>query len=285
MVHPAHSELNLYLDNRLADKNRVEQISAHLDECEFCSEYCDNYRRYQKSLVDSQTSGISEAAQKTADRVYCSTFAGDIIQLRPLAEQNYAGTLYLAADGGEQTPKVINVATLYSESPEMVLRLMHDQVKGVDYVQLMSADAGLVGQVMIQVPDSGAEFMTDNQGRTEIEGIDIDALKEKKWQVKLPDATFSLSPLKYDHNCTEDSNELTLATSRGDKLLVKFEQKTEGSLISLKVLELNGKAEFGHVKVAISQQDVSRIESVEAGGRLSVSWVDPDQEISIRLFQ
>ena len=286
MIHPSKHELNLFIDNGLDDAPRVAEISRHLEECEFCRQYWDNYRLYCEAGDEAAKGAISQAAWRLADRLYQQALSGKIVPLQFLPTDGAYERMLLAADSDSDfAPPVINLATLYSEEPEMVLRVMRDTDRNEDYLQLIGAEAELAAQVMIQIPELDREFITDAEGRVSLAGVELDDVEQLKWQIKLPDASFSLQPLHYDPDHTESAKEVSLQTDSGDRIEVIFEDKTEGKQIVIRVLELDGKTDFAPVRVAISQQETRRIKNVAANEPIEFGLIDPQQEINIRLFQ
>ncbi len=286
MIHPSKHALNLFVENKLEDSSRGAEIARHLEECEFCRQYCDNYRLYCEAGAEAAKGAISQAAWRLADRLYQQALSGKIVPLQFLPTDGAYERMLLAADSDSDfAPPVINLATLYSEEPEMVLRVMRDTDRNEDYLQLIGAEAELAAQVMIQIPELDREFITDAEGRVSLAGVELDDVEQLKWQIKLPDASFSLQPLHYDPDHTESAKKVSLQTEGGDRIEVVFEDKTEGKQIVIRVLELDGKTDFAPVRVAISQQQTPRIKSVAANEPIEFGFIDPQQEINIRLFQ
>jgi len=240
--------------------------------------------------LDSVSRAAEEAiptkALQLADRLYKDALAGKIISLEPLLSEVSAPPLHLAADGDKEfTPHVQNLTTLCSESPEIILRVMRDLDKGQDYLQLISDNPALSARVMVQIPELKREFITDDNGQATLESGLPDAPEKLTWQIKMPEAVFSLEPLVYDPDKTEYAEDIILETQRKDKIKVTFEGKTEGKQISIRILELDGRTDFGRVKVSVSQQNVSVFKDVERNERLSFDLIDANDKINIRLFQ
>ena len=116
-------DLRLFVDERLDDSGKESQISTHLEKCEFCREFCDNYRLYCKSIEKASREEIPEKFKKLADRLFAASFRRNIIYLTPFEKST--ASFSLAADG-KKVPKahVENLSTFYSDDPELVLRVM-----------------------------------------------------------------------------------------------------------------------------------------------------------------
>lgn len=284
-MHPSQKELELFVDNGLADSSKTAEISAHVEECEFCREFCENYRLYKVSIEDAAQEEIPLKALNLGGRLLTQAMSGRIIDLRPLGEQNWE-KLYMAADGEpDHKPGIINLGTLYSEDPELVLRVMRDSEKGYDYLQLIADDPLIASHVMVRIPEIEKEFLTDDNGRAILDETLAENIAQMKWQIKMPDAVFSLQPLVYDPEAVEYKKEMILETEKKDKIVISFEGKTEGKQITVRIQQLEGKSDFGQVIVSISQQGVSEMVRVTPDKAVSFGIVGPGSEIKIRLFQ
>lgn len=284
-MHPSAKELRRFLENRL-DEPSVGRIREHLQQCEFCREFCDSYQLFLDSISRASKEGLPPKALQLADRLYHDALQGKIVCLTPLMAGDIEVPLALAADGDKEfAPHVQNLTTLCSESPEIILRVMRDLDKGEDYLQLISDDPTLSARVMVQIPELKREFITDDNGQATLEGGLPDTPEKLTWQIKMPEAVFSLEPLVYDPDKTEYAEDIILETERKDKIKVTFEGKTEGKQISICILQLDGKTDFGHVKVSVSQQNVSVFKDVKSNELLSFDLIDANDKINIRLFQ
>ncbi|GEM_PF-1015571 len=286
MVHPIKDELNLFIDNKLADQNKVRSIKTHIAECEFCREYCDLYRRVQTMQLETDAAEFSDSDREVAERVYRESLTGKVIPLNVMTGAQPLDQTHLAADGESETTRpATNLITLYSEEPEMVLRVMRDFKQGIDYLQLIGTDPNLTAHVLIRVQETGKEYLTDAVGRAVIPRGELGDAEPLHWEVKLPDVSFNLRPVSYDPERIESSREVTLETDQHDKILVTFASKVEGKQISIRVLELDGQTDFDGVRVSIGQPESHEIKRVAPNQTVSFGSIDPDQEINIRLYR
>jgi len=281
-MHPSQEELKKYIDNPADSPNQVG-IAAHIIKCEFCQEFCDNYQLYRESIKKASRENIPEKFQKLADRIFSDSLKGKIIYLQPLGES--PASFALAADGEKKRPGIVNLAELCSEEPELILRVMRDNTKGHDYLQLISNDPKVASHVLVQIPDIEKEYLTDNEGRAILDESLIADVSHLKWQIKMPDAVFSLKPLVYDPDAVEYKKDVVLETEKDDKIQVTFEGKTEGKQISIRILQLEGKTEFDPVRVSVSQKGISQVKDVSPDKKISFNIAKPNDEIKIRLFQ
>ena len=227
---------------------------------------------------------LPAGARALADKLYGEAARGQIVKLLPLTNASEKN-LRLAADSFDRarTP-IVNLATFYSTSPEIVLRLMRDLDQGSDYLQLIGMDPKVTSHVLVQLPEIGREFATDDFGKAVIGRAEFADFEKLKWQIKLPDALFLLEPLIYDPDWTTTSKEVTIESEQGDRIRVTLEDKVEGKQILIRVLEFDGKAEFGEVRVMISQHEITEIKNATPDQTVLFETIDPGREISIRLF-
>jgi hypothetical protein len=205
--------------------------------------------------------------------------------LRPLRSEAPAVS-FLAADGrAEREPTVKRIATLFSEDPEVVVQIMRNSARGSDYLQVQAEDSRHLAHVLVQIPEIGREFVTDVNGRSEIDLGSVENPDKLKWQIKMPEAVFALEPLAYDPDKVEYTREIQLQTDRHDRIEIRFEGRTEGKHLSIRVVELDGRADFGPVRVVVTQN--TRVDSVSAvaGVPVEIGPIDPESVISIRLYQ
>jgi hypothetical protein len=286
-MHPARDELIRFAGQELGDNERVGEIAAHVRICVFCAEFCENYRQLIEPLEPSSPEFLTERMNRLADALYDFAIRSRIIDLNPIISDSADRSVsYLAADGdSNKRKKVQNIATLYSENPDVVLRVMQAPDEVGNYLQLVAEDDRLAKHVMVQVPELGKEFITDADGRAEIDMETTKGLDQLKWQIKLPEAVFELEPFSYDPDNVEYAEEISLETDRSDLIKVRFEGKTEGKQLSIRVIELDGRSDFGPIKIAISQKHRSELIPVAPGESISFGLVDSDTTINIRLYQ
>jgi len=283
-MHPLKAMLRRYIDGLLDDKAELARVEKHLEDCEFCREYCDNYRELNNAL--NSPAETSPAFDQLADRLYKSAFGSNIVELSLISSPESKPGYSLAADSEPEPKKgVYSLATLGSEDPEVVLKIMRDTERNLNYIQLLSEQPEYSSNVLIQIPEINREIFTDHNGRADLETSLPGKIEQMKWQIKLPDAGLSLSPIKYDPDKTEYEAEQILETERNDRILIRFEGKTGGKKIILTLLQLEGKKDFGPVRISVSQKDYSMIHRIDKPGAvLRFDLADPEAELFIRLF-
>jgi len=283
-MHPSKDMLERFVIGLIDDTGDRADIRAHLEKCEFCREYCERYGTLLSSVDKQDRTGKTYAGLETkASELHQQALSGRIIQLNILEDGADHERLYLAADGkGEE--KIRNLATLYSENPEVVLRIMRDTIEGYDYAQVISDDPDLAANVMIRLPEMDREFIVDDAGQARIDGLEDRDLEKLKWQLKMPQAVFAVEPLEYDPDRTEQSKEFILETDKGDRLKVTIERKTEGRQVSVQVLELNGKTDFEDARVNILCKSLSQTKGSSPEQVVSFGPIDIADKIHIRVF-
>lgn len=284
-MHLSKEKLKLLIDNRL-DTTEIVEIEKHLKACEFCQEFVDNYKLLMNCLEKTANIELPQEAITLAEKLYHDAIKGKIIPLSILEPRENERSLQLAADGKQKvSPRVMNLTTLYSENPEIVLRVMHDEDKGEDYLHLISDDPSLSSNVMVQIPELDRQFITDDDGRAVIKNIELERFEHLKWQIKMPDAVFSLEPLIYDPDKTEYSKDIILTTDNNDRIKVTFEGKTEGKQIAIEILELDGSIDFGKVRVIVCHDESLSLKEAVLHKPVTFSLKDSQEKINIRLFQ
>jgi len=284
-MHPDPKELRQFVKQSLIDKKRMEKISTHVNECEFCHDYCEDYRAMLDAEAASIHGQLSPRALSAIDRIHKNSIQGRIIELKRFDQP--ATKIYQLAADGEDKPKlnIENIATLYSDQPEIILKLMRDNLKKQEYIQLIANDDSLTSGVMVEIPDAGRSFLTDDWGKAPIDESLSDKILSMKWQIKMPSATFALTPFKYDPEAVEYQKDIILHTEKDDKIKVSFKGKTVGKQISISILQLEGDNEFGQVKMVVSQKDKIKTETLSGEKEILFTISDADDEIKIRLYR
>jgi hypothetical protein len=284
-LHPPKEKLRQFVDGKL-DEISSKEIVRHIEACEFCREFSEEYRIFASVKADDgfdKSISINGLVNKLLEKRSKSM----IIPLIPLvSETKPAISPYLlAADGKpDSTPEIESLATLYSEDPEIVMKVMRDWSLGHDYLQLISDDPGRASYVLIQVPEKDREFVTDETGRAIIEGEALKDYDKLKWQIKMPDAEFELEALKYDPEKIEKSDELILETENNDKIKVTFERRTKGKQITINILELSGIRVIEDTKVIISHLKQAKVFDARPEKPITMYLSGPEDKINIRLF-
>jgi hypothetical protein len=285
-MHPTKADLKSFVENQLSDEHARETITAHLKLCEFCREFCEDYRLLTDSLNSAASVELLPRALKLAERLHRQASTGRIISLVPLSTEVIPPPTLMAADSEPGfTPDVVCLATLYSEAPELILRLMRDRRQGSDYLQLIGSDAALVSNVLIEAPTRNRQFLTDQSGRVPLDAGALDDLQAEKWQIKMPEADFQLTPLVYDSERVEYASDVLLETDKNDQIKVTFAGKTEGKEITIQILKLNGSTDFKQVRVSLSQDNAGEVKTAAGDRRVTFAINDRTSTIGIRLFE
>ena len=284
-MHPSQEELRLYIENICIDSER-QKIQKHLSECRECSDFCEQYSSLIKGIDhDGIDSKLSKNSMQLADKLYIDAVRSSPIKMNYMKSDMSQTEYALAADGQPEPEKhVHSLATLYSEDPDIVLKIMRDPQKNVNYLQLLCEDQDLISGAMVQIPERDQNVITDEQGYAELEDIDSDDINNINWQIKLPDAVFNLNPLTYDPDKVLYSQDTILTTGKKDRIKVRFEGKTEGKQISISILELNGRTDIENIKVVVSQQDITSLSQSQIQKEISFKILDSDHNIIIRLY-
>jgi len=253
-IHPSREEWAGFRAKILALEVEV-RLSKHLAECKFCLEIMrrlDKYEQIEKEMAGFTPSG---RAIEAANELYRKIFRGQSFSLDS-QEVLIASEYLLAADSKRSVrPTVENLATVFSSEPEIVLKLMRDNRKNRIYLHLISENSALFSHVLVETLQTNKAYVTDEKGLAEIEDADSFDAASAKWQVKLPEAEFTLEPLKLDPDRTEYQNEFVLESGHGDKVRLIFEGKENGKQIKLEVLSLEGLDSSGPLIAAISMDE------------------------------
>lgn len=284
-MHPAQAVLRRYCEGDL-HQTAAREVEGHIRDCQFCREFCEEYRALAGFIDRAVKVPLPEPAKQTAGYLYRAGFSSQPIPLTPFQRESAAAPVHLAADGtAKNRLRYENLATFCSEDPEIVLRVMRDNRQQRDYLQLVSDDTSLISNVLVEVPDLDLSVITDEHGRGDFEQRYPDRAASLNWQIKMPQAEFSLAPLRYDPTRVEYSEDIVLETVREDRVAIRFEGQKEGKRISIRILQLNGEQEFEPVAVAVSQGGKSMVAGASRGDVLYFEMEGIESSIDIRLFR
>ena len=282
---PNEEELRCFVDGLLNEDDR-RRIADHLTMCPLCREFCEEYRELLADLEATAEDAPPEAVSELAAGLHRQAVRGLIVPLRRLSETESEAPVRLAADAvPPERSGVESLATLYSEDPEIVLLLMRDHDHGRDYLQLVTEDPEIAAHALIRAPELEREFVTDTGGRAEVVDLPDRAWETSSWQIKMPDAVFEMEPLVYDPDRTEHATSAVLTSDQDDRVEISLERKTEGKLLSVRVLQLDGRADFGPLRVDVSQGRDGQLRRLGPDEAVVFELSDPEAGISIRLYE
>lgn len=284
MIHPSRSELEAFSDKELVDV-LAAPIAAHLATCEFCTEYVSSYESFRRGLDEISNSPLSATTERFLQSLDFQIRPGTIIALSVLPPVWSVRESHLAADGRKEAHRdIISLATLYSENPEVVMKLMRDQREGSSFVQLIAESPELTANVLVCSTDHGIEIVTNDDGRAVLSDSLLTDPMSMHWQIRLPEVSFDLQPLIYDPEKPEYAGATILETDRGDRIRVTLIGKTVGKQIEIELLALDGQSDFSSAKIAFIADDRSELKDAGTGQRVLFSLPEKTASITLRIF-
>lgn len=280
-MHPLREELNRFVEGLETAHSTI----AHIRECEFCKTYCERYK-----LLLSEIDSVGVIDREDISEIASSIFAGkslpNIIYLSPFHRNTLPGQRILAADGERANEPVLqNLATWYSQEQDIVVRVMRDTERAVDYLQVIAQDESQMSHVLIESANAQLTYVTDKQGKVEFGLRQVEDLASIRWQIRLPEAVFQLDSLSYNPERVKSETDTILESPGGDKVSIKLQEKSEGKEIIVRVLALDGNAQYQHARVAITSKSGTEVKHVTPNDTLKFALVDANTEIGIRIYQ
>ncbi len=258
-------------------------IGQHLAECPECAEEL----AIVSEWLDAESADAAAAPSPSllSELVYrLAVRSTRRIDLTPFAALPAPSTYALAADGGEPPGAGWqHRATLYSEDPEVILRIMHDPQGHRDFLQLTGADPSLTRNVRVHLADTPTDFFTDDRGIAEIGAPMPDDPSGLHWQIRLPDATFALSPLELAARLR--AAETVLEAEGGHRLAAAIVDEGDSVSLRIRPLSIFGQTAFAKVRVVVSQAGGRwRLGEAATAQDTITTQVTTDEPIEIRLF-
>lgn len=284
-MHPSNDILKKLLELRL-NADEARSVQDHILSCELCQEFCDYYRSLVNSIRQEEGAPLPADAPRLANALYTGTFEERVITLLPLAKKSGYQYHRIAADSScDQPNHDFSLATLFSENPDVILRIMRDPKAKRDYLHLVSEDESLVSGVLVQLPDLDTEFLTDQSGHAIIGTELVGDYSELQWQIRMPHAVFQLEPLIDEHDSIEFSKEIRLQSESEDEVEVRFEKKGSARQLAVRIVKFAGETRFENLKVAVSLKHSSSLENAKSDRIILFNISDAEDRIVIRLFK
>ena len=82
-MHPTRDELRGYCRSDGSGEG-ARTLRAHLEQCEFCREFCAEYRAQNEFVAAGPGAPLTDAELQRADRLYRAALAGTVIRLTPV---------------------------------------------------------------------------------------------------------------------------------------------------------------------------------------------------------
>jgi len=281
-VHPSDLDLLHYARLSKSQRDSNDAVAVHLAGCDVCRE---ELALMEEWLADpnTKTPGLPERSAFEETVLHLLRRRASYVPLSVLDMPHaVAGGYALAADGvAVPAAGLQHRATLYSEDPEVILRVMHDPATGRDLLQLTADDPLLTNHVYIHLSSSPVEILTDEQGRAELPEHTLVDPSVQSWRLQLPDASFMLRPLEDPKAASETVIELV----GGDSVAVTFIPDSKGLSLRVRPLRIHGQESIERVRVVVCQSG-GRWQAVDTRtpGECVAANLSSDSPIEIRLF-
>jgi|GEM_PF-1200675 len=288
-MHPSRADLIKYLTADPGDRQKLGDTAAHLEQCAVCRAALARIEAWNQATAESTAQGLPAEAGLLADRLCLEAVSvSRIIELTPMAIEPAAEQVRLAADGQREAPLkkgLEQIATLFSEDPEVVLRIMRDRETGEKSLHLIGTDPQQTTNVMIQIVEPSMDFVTDGLGVAYLGERQLDNPADLKWQIRLPDATFMLKPLEYDPEKPGAKQQFDLEADKDNRVRVELEGRAEGIMLRLTLLRIGGHEDLESARVVVSQ-GTAEFQSVTAqpDKACTVTGLTASAPINIRIF-
>lgn len=281
-MHPSDYELIRYARTAPARRQPDDPAAVHLQSCAECREELaiieDWLERLASPVADAPAKSAFEELvisllQPRPSRILFQPMSMPAAEPRPYA---------LAADGSAVQPAGLqHRATLYSENPEVLLRIMHDPGAGRDFLQLTAVDASLTSRVYVHLAEPPMEFLTDEQGVAELPHAILEDPAALAWGLQFPDATFMLKPLSQP----EAADESIIELPDGDKIAIQYVKNVSGLSLRVRPLCIHGRETMSQVRVVVCQTGGRwQVVDAPASGDCVAANLASDSPIEIRLF-
>lgn len=285
-THISRRDLIRLLNKQLPE-DAENRCRRHLRSCDFCREISENLALQLRIEKESEEIHLTPVLKLQAERIHNNIhrrfMRGLVIELVPLENPALPAPMQLAADSsGETTPKLENLATVYSENPEIVLKFMRDNEAKSCFLQVVSDQPDLFKHVLVEAPELDCSLVTDANGRAALGELDTAAIGSSRWNIRLPEAVFAMESLDPDH--TQSRVETVLETDQADRMRVALETKVVGSQIEIELLELRGSAKIGPARLVVELDDSTTLHRLGDNHTLIIDTGERFRTLKIRVY-
>lgn len=281
-MHPSDLELIRFARKPVAERDPRDPVAVHLAGCGLCR---DELSLMEEWLADQKTqdsttplrSPFEEAVLKLLQR------PSSVIPLTILEMPQRTGVGHSLAADGVALPQagLQHRATLYSEEPEVILRIMHDPATQRDVLQLTANDPALSGHVFIRYGDPAVDVLTNERGIAEIPAKSIDDPTALSWRVQLPDASFTLKAL----DTPQLPDETVIDLPDGDRIAVAVLSDTAGLSLRVRPVRIHGREQIGRFRAVVCQSGGRwQVVDTPPSGECVAANLSSDEPIEIRLY-
>lgn len=280
-MHPSRDELSRFVSLTRAGQAIDASVRAHVQDCEFCREYCDNLSDFlqEEERAYQATIAVDEIVSRLAP---LSVFTR-IVSLTPLDEARSREQLLAADSGGAD--RISGRSILVSETQDLVLTIANDPAGQSAQLQVTTAEASAAAFLLLEAPEIGRSFVTDANGRVEIERGIVSDPAQLKWQIRYPDAVFDLQRISDNPDLVRASTETELTTPQGDVVRVRLADHPDGLSVAVRVVALHGRQDFKRARVMLTQPGLALIDEQTVDGTSIFGALDSSQAISLRVFE
>jgi len=280
-MHPSRDELGRYVALTRTGQGGDADVRAHVQICEFCREYCDNLADFLQEEEYAYQATIS--VDDIVARLAPVPVNARIIPLHRLDAADNGEPLLAADSGGANTSSARSI--LVSEIQDLVLTIANDPAGKSAQLQVTTAEASAAAFLLLEAPEIGRSFVTDANGRVEIERTEIGDPARLKWQIRMPDAVFDLERISDNPDLVRASAETELTTPQGDVVRVRLSDHPDGLSVAVRVVALHGRQDFKRARVMLTQPGLALIDEQTADGTSLFGALDAAQAISLRVFE
>lgn len=281
-MHPSDLELIQFARKPAAERDSRDPVAVHMADCGLCR---DELSLMEKWLADHNTQNSTMPPRSLFEEAVLKLLQrpSSVIQLTILEMSQRTGVGHSLAADGVVMPQagLQHRATLYSEEPEVILRIMYDPATQRDVLQLTADDPVLSGHVFIRYGDPPIDVLTNERGIAEIPAKSIDDPMALSWRVQLPDASFTLRAL----DAPRLPDETVIDLPDGDRIAVAALSDTAGLSLRVRPLRIHGREQIGRFRAVVCQSGGRwQVVDTPPSGECVAANLSSDAPIEIRLY-
>ncbi len=188
----------------------------------------------------------------------------------------------LAAKGAdeEETPGSL---TMVSTDQQIMMKVVQDQKTGEAWLYLLSDKPEICRHALVFPFMMKQGFVTDDTGRVNLGRIEWPSDERLTAEIRLPAATFHLSPLVQ----FEPGKPQMIESSDGDILKITYHSEGQYRRLDIQIMELRGVSQDSPLRLAVCERDSTRLQVLHPAltRATSIDGVQDSGAIELYLYQ
>lgn len=265
---PTFDDIERYaLDSEIDGSLEVEK---HLEECPYC-----------RLVVDQFRGDLDNLRRRWNEEKMPKVFHLTIMAIDEISGES--NSTLLAAQSEAETADITAV-TLSSPDQKLLIRAIRDMNTKDIWLYLLADELESSANILVKPFGLEKEFLTDIDGRINLGKIDWPSPELLNAEVRLPSATFKLTPVE---RLIDREGVAVLESAGGDRIKVTLIGEGRNRQLQIELLDMQGVDKDVPLKIAIRDVPDGKITQIKpaAVNRTEFDDIGIDKGLEIFLYQ